>query len=163
MSKDRTVRIMWRGGHRLKIRPLTERSWRLVRKTLWGRPPRTLRQLKALVCHRYGLEARALQLYYAEHLTGDHLYRKPGLHVVEVPVFKYKHLQLRNCWWIGMHVAAPTQSQAFLTMPFGVLEELLPPKISQKWSLRVASFTSKAAKDWARGPRRESRLAKRPK
>ena len=164
MSKDKSVRIMWRGGHRLKIRPLTERSWRLVRKTLWGRSPRTLRQLKSLVCHRYGLEAKALRLYYAEHLTGDHLDRKPGLHVVEAPVFKYKHLQMKSGWWIGMHVAAPSQSQTFLTMPFGVLEELLPPKISQKWALRVDSFTSKVAKDWALGPRGKSlRLAKRPK
>ena len=158
MSAPATIRIMWRDGHRLKVRLLTERSWRLVRKTLWGRPPGTLKQLKALVCHCYGLEARALRLYYAEHLTGDHLDRKPGLHVVEVPVFKYKHLQLKNGWWIGMHVAAPT----LLTMQFGLLEELLPPKISQKWALRVDSFTSKVAKDWARGPRWK-RQAKRPK
>ncbi len=149
-----TVRIIWRGGHRLKICPLTERSWQLVRKTLWGRPPKTLKQLKALTCHHYGLEARALRLYYAMHLTGDHLGRKPGLHVVEMPVIKYRHLQLKNGWWIGMHAAAPTPLQTYLTMPFGILEEMLPPKISRKWSLRVDSFTSKTAKDWARGPRR---------
>lgn len=151
------IRIMWRGGQRLKICPLTERSWRLVRKTLWGRPPKSLKQLKALVCHRYGFEMRALQLYYAEHLTGDYLDRKPGVHVVERPLFKYKHLQLKSGWWIGMHVAAPTPLQTYLTMPFGILDELLPPKVSQKWALRVDSFTSKAAKDWARGPRRKSR------
>lgn len=145
---------MWRGGHRLRIRLLTERSWQLVRKTLWGRPPKTLKQLKAFSCHHYGVEAGALRLYYAEHLTEDHLGRKPGLHVVEVPIFKYKHLQMKNGWWIGMHVAAPAL-QIYLTLPFGLLDDMLPPKVSQKWSLRVDSFTSKTAKDWAHGPRRK--------